>query len=382
MKNLLFLLSLIFTPIVNGQQIQYPDFFLEDKNIIITYDLVGCNTYDLYDVSVVFVDQNQTKVTPISLSGDVKKVSCGSKRIVWNLLNDRTGFSGKYYVTLAVSVTKDIKLVELEKEVTTTTNDIEEDFILQDSEAENIKLVEPVVEEIPAFVDEEASYSGYGEFFGKNLKYPETAIEEGLEGRCYLNFIVDKSGNITNITVLKGVPGCPECDKEAKRVIGMMPNWTPAKLNGKVTKSHCKAEVLFQLDGGGCLCIFFDLYPVKGPLSTKVPVIVVRATAAYTKTYSMIDSGTCFLTMPDGEYCHGNWSSTVGVQGSTNNYSLILIYGQELGLSPIGNENRGYAILLGTNGTSIEIEFLTNAGTAHGFGVAKDNHGNLFRVTF
>jgi protein TonB len=144
-------------------------------------------------------------------------------------------------------VTEEIKLVEPEEKVSTTTNDVEENFDVQQPNAENVAIVEPVVEEIPAFVDEEASYSGYGEFLGKNLKYPETAIEEGLEGRCYLNFIVDKSGNITNITVLKGVPGCPECDREAKRVISMMPNWTPAKLNGKVTKSNCKAVVKFQL---------------------------------------------------------------------------------------------------------------------------------------
>jgi protein TonB len=144
-------------------------------------------------------------------------------------------------------VTEDIKLVEPEVKVSTTTNDVEENFNVQEPEAENVRIVEPVVEEIPAFVDEEATYSGYASFLSQNLKYPETAIEEGLEGRCYLNFIVDKSGNITNITVLKGVPGCPECDKEAKRVISMMPNWTPAKLNGKVTKSNCKAVVKFQL---------------------------------------------------------------------------------------------------------------------------------------
>ena len=223
MKNLLFLLSLIFTPIVNGQQIQHPDFFLEDKNIIITYDLVGCNTNDLYDISVVFVDQNQTKITPISLSGDVKKVSCGSKRIVWNVFNDRRDFSGKYQVWLYVAVKSDFKFTE------------------------NVKIMDPIAEEIPVFVDEEATFSDYASFLSIQLKYPETAIEEGLEGRCYLNFIVDAFGKISNITVIKGVPGCPECDKEAKRIIGLMPNWTPAKLNGKVTKSNGKAVVKFQL---------------------------------------------------------------------------------------------------------------------------------------
>ncbi len=124
--------------------------------------------------------------------------------------------------------------------------------------------------------------------------------------------------------------------------------------------------------------VSLNLYPVKGPLSTKVPIKVIKARA----TNVLSNSGRCYLTLPDGEHCEGRWSSTAGVKGSANNYSLLLNYGQELGLSPRGNENRGYAMLLGTNGTSIEIEFLTGAGTAHGFGVAKDNHGNIFKVLF
>lgn len=124
--------------------------------------------------------------------------------------------------------------------------------------------------------------------------------------------------------------------------------------------------------------ITLDLYPVKGPLATKIPVRVIKAKA----TNVTSNSGKCFLTMSDGEYCEGRWSSTAGVRKSINNYSLLLSYGQELGLSPRGNENRGYAMLLGNKGTSIEIEFLTGAGTAHGFGVAKDNKGNLYKVLF
>jgi len=124
--------------------------------------------------------------------------------------------------------------------------------------------------------------------------------------------------------------------------------------------------------------ITMDLYPVKGPLSTQVPVRVIKAKA----TNVTSNSGKCYLTLPDGEYCEGRWSSTAGVKGSPNNYSLLLNYGQELGLSPRGNENRGYAMLLGTEGTNIEIEFLTGAGTAHGYGVAKDNHDNIYKVLF
>jgi hypothetical protein len=121
-----------------------------------------------------------------------------------------------------------------------------------------------------------------------------------------------------------------------------------------------------------------NLYPTKGPLSENPPVKVIIAKAKNVTS----NSGKCYLTMPDGEYCTGRWSSTAGVKSSKNNYSLLLNYGQELGLSPRGNENRGNAILLGTKGTSIEIEFLTGAGTAHGFGIAKDNRGNIYKVLF
>ena len=106
MKNLLFLLSLFLCSIAISQQIENPDFFLEGKNIVITYDLLGCAANDLYDVSVVFVEQNQTKVTPKSITGDITKVSCGSKRIVWNVLSDREELSGKYQVWLDVMAAK------------------------------------------------------------------------------------------------------------------------------------------------------------------------------------------------------------------------------------------------------------------------------------
>ena len=65
---------------------------------------MGCTANDLYDVSVVFVEQNQTKVTPKSITGDITKVSCGSKRIVWNVLSDREELSGKYQVWVDVKV--------------------------------------------------------------------------------------------------------------------------------------------------------------------------------------------------------------------------------------------------------------------------------------
>ncbi len=68
MKKLIFLLSLFSSTIASSQKIENINFFLEGKNIVITYDFVNCNTSDVYDISIVFVEQNQSRVTPITLS--------------------------------------------------------------------------------------------------------------------------------------------------------------------------------------------------------------------------------------------------------------------------------------------------------------------------
>jgi hypothetical protein len=121
-----------------------------------------------------------------------------------------------------------------------------------------------------------------------------------------------------------------------------------------------------------------DLFPVRGPLAESGNYKVIKAKALNVTS----NSGKCYATLSDGEYCKGRWSSTSGVRGSYNNHSLMVDYGQEIGLHPRGNENRGYAMLVGDKGTSLEIEFLTGAGTAHGFGIAKDSKGNIYKVIF
>jgi periplasmic protein TonB len=108
--------------------------------------------------------------------------------------------------------------------------------------------VTEVVEEIVTYVDEEASFPDYNSFIVKNLKYPEVAIDQQISGKVYIEFIVDKGGNVSNITLKKGITGCPECDKEALRVIGKMPKWTPGKVNGKPVKSKKMAVIVLKLE--------------------------------------------------------------------------------------------------------------------------------------
>lgn len=107
------------------------------------------------------------------------------------------------------------------------------------------------VEEIVAFVDEDPTYPGgmgaFQAFLVDNIRFPETAIEMGISGKCLVGFVVNKNGEVSDVRTLRGVTGCPECDREAERVVRLMPRWTPGKVGGKPVKSRYQVPVNYKL---------------------------------------------------------------------------------------------------------------------------------------
>lgn len=101
------------------------------------------------------------------------------------------------------------------------------------------------------YVEESAEFPGgmgaLKQYLADNIKYPQTALELGVEGKCYLQFVVSASGNISNVEVKRGVPDCPECDKEAVRVVKNMPHWKPGKNGGKAVHSVFNLPVTFKI---------------------------------------------------------------------------------------------------------------------------------------
>ncbi len=113
---------------------------------------------------------------------------------------------------------------------------------------DKVEVVEKKEEEILTFVDEEAQFNGsLNEFIVKKLVYPQTAIEMGVQGKCYLKFVVNTNGSVSDVVVARGVPDCPECDKEALRVIRAMPAWKPGKNNGKAVRTYMQVPINFTL---------------------------------------------------------------------------------------------------------------------------------------
>lgn len=82
----------------------------------------------------------------------------------------------------------------------------------------------------------------------ENTVYPEIALEQGITGKSYISFIIDVDGTCKDFQVKKGLPNCPDCDREAIRVLKLMQKWKPAKVNGKPVKTPYTIPVIFHLD--------------------------------------------------------------------------------------------------------------------------------------
>ena len=68
-------------------------------------------------------------------------------------------------------------------------------------------------------------------FIKANLKYPKTAKKEKIQGKILVGFVVNKNGKVEKIRVLKSEDH--DLEKEALRVVNLMPDWTPGTYNGK-----------------------------------------------------------------------------------------------------------------------------------------------------
>lgn len=83
-------------------------------------------------------------------------------------------------------------------------------------------------------------------FLSENIKYPITALENGIQGRVIVKFVVSKTGDISNIQIFRGVD--TSLDMEAVRVIQAMPKWIPGKQKGKAVDVYFTLPVEFRLN--------------------------------------------------------------------------------------------------------------------------------------
>lgn len=82
-------------------------------------------------------------------------------------------------------------------------------------------------------------------FLEDNIQYPPLALENGIEGRVYVTFVVEEDGSVTNPRLLRDIGG--GCGQEAVRVVKMMPKWKPGEQMGKPVRIQYNLPVRFVL---------------------------------------------------------------------------------------------------------------------------------------
>ncbi len=99
-----------------------------------------------------------------------------------------------------------------------------------------------VVEQMPEFP---GGMEALMKYLSKNIKYPNIALDNGIQGRVLVSFTVNKDGSIVDPEIMKSVD--PSLDKEAIRVISSMPKWNPGKQRGKPVRVKYTVPVAFRI---------------------------------------------------------------------------------------------------------------------------------------
>ena len=99
------------------------------------------------------------------------------------------------------------------------------------------------VEQMPQFPGGERALL---EYLGKSIRYPVAAMENGVEGKVILRFVVNTDGTIGDFTVLQGADS--SLNEEAVRVVSEMPQWSPGRQNGRPVRVYYTVPVHFKIN--------------------------------------------------------------------------------------------------------------------------------------
>lgn len=138
----------------------------------------------------------------------------------------------------ALATVDDVKESTTDEAVVEVVEEVKEE--VQEVKEEEVFLV---VEEMPSFGSGDANE--FRSYVSSNMKYPEVAAENGIQGRVFVQFVVEADGKLTNVRVIRGVD--PALDKEAIRVVEGSPRWNPGKQRGKPVRVSFTFPITFVL---------------------------------------------------------------------------------------------------------------------------------------
>jgi protein TonB len=134
----------------------------------------------------------------------------------------------------------DIK-VNLDVEVTEEAK-VEQIVVQAEEPKEETDEIFTVVEESAA---PKGGMAAFYKYVGEKIKYPAQARRMGIEGRVFVEFVINKDGSLSDVKAIKGIGA--GCDEEAVRIIQSAPSWNPGKQRGKAVKQRYTLPIIFKL---------------------------------------------------------------------------------------------------------------------------------------
>ncbi len=145
---------------------------------------------------------------------------------------------------------QDDEVIQQELDITFDV-EVNEETVIEEVvyEAVDEPIEEEVAEEIFTIVEDAPQPKGgiqaFYQYVAEELKYPLTARRIGVQGRVFVQFVVNKDGSISDAVAIRGIGG--GCDEEAVRVINKSPKWTPGKQRGVPVKVRMVMPIRFQM---------------------------------------------------------------------------------------------------------------------------------------
>ncbi len=123
-------------------------------------------------------------------------------------------------------------------------NDVIEDISYIPAPVEKAQETFEIVESMPSFAGE--GQAGFLKYVAKHLKYPRDAVRHNVDGKVFVQFVIDEKGNMTEIQVMRGLGY--GCDEEVMRVLEKVPKWEPGKQRGVPVRVRMVLPISFKLN--------------------------------------------------------------------------------------------------------------------------------------
>jgi protein TonB len=137
-------------------------------------------------------------------------------------------------INLDIEMTEDLAIEQVIAQVTESD--------ISDVEEEDTEEIFVIVEDVPT---PRGGMAAFYQHVNDNIKYPRQAQAMNIEGKVFVQFVVGKNGELTDIRVIRGIGG--GCDEEAIRVVKISPTWNAGKQRGRPVRVKMVLPITFKI---------------------------------------------------------------------------------------------------------------------------------------